>query len=270
MRITYTLLVIATLALAGGCAGSDPDAGLALREQGVKDFAKAYTSYVDLADLKNSMERPVIFKACAAESILDMEYYIKKYIENGYLLVGEVFLSNANYSLEIASDHCGKLGVEQVLYHTEPSSAGTAPSPGSSFSTATFQGLLGNYPGAFSPAFQQAESGNYPYQTRATYWVKVKPPTLGAYYGEIPAVTAPAAGKPVRGAYVYLVIRNSPADRSKIKAGDIITRLEDYKIYSPEALTRALAAKAGRPVNLRVNRKGESFRISLRLNPPHR
>ena len=277
MRIANIFLLFTALVLTVGCAGSNMNTGVAFREQGVRDFEKSYISYVNLTDAESSIERPVIFNACAAEPAPDTEYYIKKYVEEGYLLVGEVLLNKDKYNLEIVSMHCGKVGAERALYNSQLISSSTKPkammSPQFSFAKATFQGLLGNYIGSSSTKFTQSDSRNInwrnnTYRTWATYWVKANSPILGAYYGEIPNNEKYEA-ETVRGAYVYLVVNDSPAYHNNVISGDIITRLDDYKVIGPKALTKAISAKAGKKVKLDIIRKGEPIGISLTLNPSY-
>lgn len=276
MRFLHVFMLVSALVLGAGCASSDLDMDAALRERGIREFEKAYIPYVDVTAAAKIIERPTIYSACAAEPAPDMDYYIKKYIEEGYLLVGEVLLDNDKYSLDIVATHCGKVGAEHALFYSQPISA-IAPLttilPQFSFAQATVQGLLGNYTGFSAGKAKRINSKkssrtDKTYKTWATYWVKANPPIFGAYYGEIPAVGENKSRK-IRGAYVYLVVRNSTAFYKNIIAGDIITRLDDYNIYSPRDLTKTISAKAGREVNLHIKRNGQLVRLSLLLNPAY-
>lgn len=68
----------------------------------------------------------------------------------------------------------------------------------------------------------------------------------------------------VEGAYVYTVESGSCAQKAGLKAGDIITKMDDTKITSVADLAAAKKAhKAGDTVKLTVYRNGSSIQLSL-------
>ena len=78
---------------------------------------------------------------------------------------------------------------------------------------------------------------------------------LGSYFGA-------ADGK---GVLVLEVVKDTPAERAGIKAGDVITSVGDKKVYETDDLISALRSKEGR-VSLSIVRHGAKRTIESELD----
>jgi hypothetical protein len=244
-------------------------------ERTVQNFARFYQPIMNLEEARNILENPVQYNDCTAVSVADMEYSAKKMAESGYLLVGETLFARDQYPIIAAKLHCGDTGAERVLFNTQivssTTNSMTIMSPQISYAKTTYQGHLGNYIGASTTTFTQYVPQNInwhvnTYRNWATYWVKGKPPILGAYYGELSDEMRYEA-ETNSGAYVYFVVNDSPAFHNNLIVGDVIIKIDEQKIVKPDDMTQVLANKAGKEVVLLIVRKGENKEISLKLNP---
>lgn len=70
------------------------------------------------------------------------------------------------------------------------------------------------------------------------------------------------------GVLVERVLRDSPAGRTGILAGDVIMRLDDKYVYQPEEIIRRVeAAQVGKSIKIDVIRNGGWLTASVRLTP---
>lgn len=251
--------------------------GCARLERHVASLDRHYTEYINLEEAGNILENPVTLNQCSAETVSDINYSSKKLAEDGYLLVGEVFMNLGGPHISAApKKHCGNIGAERVLYSatliSSTANSMTIMTPQTSYSKTTYQGQLGNYVGSSSTAFTQQVPKHINWRTntygiRVTYWVKGKPPIFGAYYSELTDDVI-YVSETNSGAYVHTVVDDSPAFKNNIIIGDVITKVDDTVIVTPENLTNELYKKAGNEVVIQLIRKGKPKTISLTLAPP--
>jgi len=104
------------------------------------------------------------------------------------------------------------------------------------------------------------------YQFDATFWKKSKPPILGVNSDYIPNEVRQSIGRS-SGAFLKLIIDDSPAFRANLLPGDVIVQLGDTIIETPLDLNAAVAANAGRTVQLRLIRSNTEKLVQVRLNP---
>jgi len=95
----------------------------------------------------------------------------------------------------------------------------------------------------------------------ATYWAKLAPPLIGVH------VTGPREDDEIKGLTVVALIKASPAERAGIAEGDLLTRIGDVALDSPEALTHAAQLYAGKTVEVSLQRGGSDGSASMTLNP---
>lgn len=71
---------------------------------------------------------------------------------------------------------------------------------------------------------------------------------------------------PVRGVLVSAVLPGQPAEKGGILSHDVILAVNGMRVDNPRELIRIIAGtEAGREVNLAIFRKGETFKLSVRL-----
>ncbi len=120
-------------------------------------------------------------------------------------------------------------------------------------------------PGTFSTHFVPRTFHRYGHS--ATFWRRSKPRTLGVYWEVLPNTLREQFARNT-GAYVTLVIIDSPAFRANILKGDIITHIGDVEVMSPAEAGKQLEGLAGQNVRIRVLRKGQLVDVEVQLNPP--
>jgi len=246
-------------------------------EKSTRNFASHYRPSINLENAANILVNPLHYNSCTSKSVTDMDLSAKEMAENGYLLVGETLFAKDRYPIRAANNHCGDIGAEIVLFNSQiissASKSMTVLTPQVSFATTTYQGQVGNYIGSSTTTFTQYVPQNInwhvnTYRNWATYWVRGKPPILGAYYGELSDEKKYEA-ETNSGAYVYLIVSDSPAFYNDLLVGDVITKIDGQKIIKPNDITEILKEKAGRGIVLNIVRKGEAREIRLKLNPAY-
>jgi len=80
-------------------------------------------------------------------------------------------------------------------------------------------------------------------------------PDLGSYFG----------ARDGKGVLILEVLKDTPAERAGLKAGDVVTRVGERSIASSEELVNALSS-AERRVTLTIVRKGQTRTIESELN----
>ena len=92
-----------------------------------------------------------------------------------------------------------------------------------------------------------------------------------AWIGAVTATVTPEEAKRTgirvaRGALVSRVFRGSPAEAAGLRSGDVITAVGNLPVDSRESFaTHTATLPSGKPVELRINRGGQS--VSLRVRP---
>jgi C-terminal processing protease CtpA/Prc len=89
---------------------------------------------------------------------------------------------------------------------------------------------------------------------------------LGVYTQEVTAELREALELPAGGVLVSNVVAGSPAERTGIRKGDVITQVDNRKVSAPDELSSLVGAKrAGDSVSLSINRRGASVILAVRL-----
>ena len=90
---------------------------------------------------------------------------------------------------------------------------------------------------------------------------------LGIHIQEVTPEIAESLGMGrARGAMVASVVEGSPAEKSKLKPGDIILRFGDKEIGKPRELSRTVAETAvGEKVRLEIWRKGKKRKVKIEI-----
>ena len=88
---------------------------------------------------------------------------------------------------------------------------------------------------------------------------KIKRPYLGV------ETSAPAPGDP-QGAEIQNIVPGGPAERAKLRTGDIITSVDGYDVNDPSDVASAIAGKApGDEVSVEVERNGLTEELTAKL-----
>lgn len=94
---------------------------------------------------------------------------------------------------------------------------------------------------------------------------KIVRPFLGVGVYMITTEIAEAQSLPV-GAYVQEVVKDSPAEKARIKAGDIILKVGDTRINDDNSLPKVVSTSPiDSPIDILIHRNGREFTVSVRL-----
>lgn len=94
---------------------------------------------------------------------------------------------------------------------------------------------------------------------------KITRPFLGVGIYMITNEIAKSQSLPV-GAYVQEVVKESPADKAKIKVGDIILKIGEVRINNENSLPKVISSlPIDTPIDVLLHREGREFTVTVRL-----
>jgi len=263
MRIVVTLTFIALLA---GCANP---------------YAQFYTDQTDGEDLAAS-DRVILSNAppkvyAGSEPEADSQTMM----QNGYVMVGYSHFNAASAEEPQLLAQAKKVHAEIVLTYAEYTNtvSGAVPLtlPNTQTSNTTMTGTAygsGGFTtmsGTATTTTTGTKTTYIPYNTNrydfgASYWVKLKPLSLGVYYDDLTPETRRAIGSN-KGVYVVTVVNDSPAFMADIFPGDIIKRINGAEVINSEDCSSRIRALAGTTVDLAILRDGEEVTKTVELRP---
>jgi hypothetical protein len=180
-------------------------------------------------------------------------------LENGYLLLGDSsFVTPAKTTIEMLKSYAKQVGADVVLwtssyqgqvqanlpmmqynpgpsYTATSSGTGTATAFGPAGSATAFGSYSGRTtvttPGNFSMAMMAMNLPRYSHY--ASFWRKGVPPLVGIRCAELSTELKQKLQRN-GGEYVVAVVNGSPAFVANILPGDIITKMGDFEILTPD------------------------------------
>ena len=181
-------------------------------------------------------------------------------LENGYDMLGYSSFDGPDAAPELATQQAKQIKADLVLVYTKlsgsvPASVQIQQLREQAAKTATPDKNLNGAPTGKVLLEDQAR-----YTYFASYWVKLAPPLIGVH------VTPTEKDADVAGLIVKAVVRQSPADKAEIQAGDVITRIGDIALTKPEALTEAAQRYTGQTVEVALQRDGNPSTKTMTLN----
>lgn len=197
--------------------------------------------------------------------IVEAEDY-QRMLENGYDMLGYSSFDAADVPPDQALEQARKIKADLVLVYTKLS--GSVPASvqveqlrneakRTTVQSADAQSSSIEQTPAVSGKLLPQEQASYSYFS--SYWVKLAPPLIGVH------VTGPMESTEP-GLKVLAVIRQSPAEKAGIQDGDVLTRIGDMELLTPEALTQAAQQYAGQSVDISFLRDGSAGKASMTLN----
>jgi len=102
------------------------------------------------------------------------------------------------------------------------------------------------------------------YQHGASYWRRMKPGIFGARFFPIPENLRSALQRNT-GAFVEVVMQDSPEFRANIMRGDVVIQLADKPIATVQDFIELLPSYAGQKVAVRVIRGTETIDVDVQL-----
>lgn len=267
-RSIYALLLLLVFA---GCAGNP--------------YKKFYTSKTDGKSVK---EIDALQPSCESSQVFsgnDMNEDYLDMTENNYVMLGYSSfvgpLKGKDDVLLQARDLCAKTVLVYVKYRNTISGSTpiTVQNP-SQTSTTNFNGnVYGSRGGSamYSGSSTTVVPGGYTtydipysverYDQTATYWVQVKrKPILGVRVRDLNSNERDTLERNT-GITVIAVVKDTPAFRSNILRGDIITKIGDYSVTDSRGFNGELIKKyAGMEIPIEIIRNSERKVISVKLD----
>lgn len=210
--------------------------------------------------------------------------------DEGYILVGVVAIQGPAITQGQLIEQAKKAGAGVILYSSEfdGTQQGVRPivtyQPGQTYTTSEFGTVnanaygsggyasgFGTYSGSATTTSSGTLNTQYvPYQyntyrTVASFWRQLKPQIFGAGFNTIPEDLRTALQRNT-GAYVNVVIQDSPAFKANILEGDIIIQIADKPVTSAQECSDFLSMYAGQKVSFKLIRNGQTLDVDVQLN----
>jgi len=197
--------------------------------------------------------------------------------ENGYSLIGVSSFNAANVNQNAAIEHAKKVHADTVIVYSQYTNTEsgsmplTMPNTQTSYHSGSIYGSGGgfaNYSGYSTTYGTQTTYVPYNimrYDYCATFWVKIKSPSLGVYFDNL---TDELRGKieSNKGVYITVVIKDSPAFNADLLRGDVIRKLNDTEVIDATHLVKLIAENKGQQIKLEIFRNDKTIIKQIRLN----
>ena len=202
-------------------------------------------------------------------------------MQNGYALVGYSSFNAAKATESQLIAQAEAVNAEIVLSYAEYTNtvSGVVPLtlPDTQVSQTTMSGTAygsGGYTsmnGTATTTTTGTKTTYIPYSTNrydfeASYWVKLKPMSLGVYAEDLTTETRRAIGSN-KGAFINLVVNDSPAFMADLFPGDIVRRFNGEEVINTQDFIDRISASAGSTVTITVLRDGEEITKTIALRP---
>lgn len=260
------VMIFAVTSLLAGCA--NPYAQFYTDQTGGVDLSTAETVILSNAP-------PTVY----AGSDPKVDY--QTMLQNGYGMVGYSYFNAAQASESQLLAQARKVRAEMVLTYSEYTNtvSGAVPLtlPNTQTSHTTMSGTAygsGGYAtmnGTATTTATGTSTTYIPYNTNrydfgASYWVKLKPMSLGVYVEELTPETRRAIGSN-KGAFVTTVVNDSPAFMADIFPGDIVRRFNGEEVINQQDLINRISTSAGTTIELVLLRDGDEITKMVALRP---
>jgi S1-C subfamily serine protease len=260
------IFALLSLAFVGGCANP---------------FTQFYTDTTGGVDITQSEMVVLADQAPQIYAGGDIETDRETMLQNGYAIVGYSSFNAANATETQLRAQAEKVNAEIVVYYSEYTNtvSGSVPLtlPTTQTSTTNMQGTAygsGGYAtmtGTATTTTTGSRTTYIPYSTdrydfAATYWVKLKPMSLGVYFEDLTTETRQRIGSN-KGVFITTVVNDSPAFMADIFPGDIVRTMNGRKVISQQDFSEKIAASAGKRVELGLLRDDELITKVVQLRP---
>lgn len=195
----------------------------------------------------------------------------KALLQMGYAMVGYSHFNAASASEPQLVEQAKKVHAEMVVTYSEYTNtvSGSIPLvlPNTTTSSTTMTGSAygsGGYTSMTGSAYTTttgSQTTYIPYNTNrydffATYWVKMKPFSFGAYFEDLTAEVRREIGSN-KGIIVTTVVNDSPAFIADIFEGDILKSFNGQEIVNAADFAAKISASSGQRVEVGVLRGAE-------------
>lgn len=197
-------------------------------------------------------------------------------MKKGYLCIGVSHFNVANVNQNDALLQAKNVHAETVIVYKQYTDTRSGvmsystPSTQTSYHSGNVSGggVSGYYSGT-STSYGRTTK-NIPYSIKrydfyASYWVKIKP-KLGVYLQELTDEMKRQIGSN-KGAYVWIVINESPAYENDILPKDIIRRINGIEVVDQLQANEITSGILNSEIELEIFRDGKTITKKIKLNP---
>lgn len=201
-------------------------------------------------------------------------------MRNGYVLIGESSFNASSAAASNAKYHAQRVGAEIVLLYSQYTDTvpevmpltlpdtqksityGSASAYGSGgWANASGSSLTTTYGTKTTYIPYNVQRHNY----RATFWTRSKPLAFGAEFRDLTAEQRRQI-QSNKGAFVFVIVKGSPAFLNDILEGDIIRQINEIDILDARHAFEIIGNNKGKAVSLTILRNGEEVQKKFRLN----
>lgn len=253
LLIAPILAVVLALGMAG-CANSGTSSQKAAANVSAASENPYTTSFVNrdrpAVELQPDPTGPKIYRGNVKED----DY--QRMLENGFDMLGYSSFEGPDVPPELLAEQARKIKADLALVYTRLVGSVPANVQIQQRREEALQADAGKDPAPSGTPLPQQQAR---YSYFASYWVKLAPPLIGVH------VAGPTESTE-SGLKVLAVIKQSPAEKAGIQDGDVLTRIGDVELLTPEALNQAAQQYAGQSVDITFLREGSTGNTSMTLN----
>jgi hypothetical protein len=147
----------------------------------------------------------------------------------------------------------------------------TVPNTQTSYHSGSIYGSGGGYGSYSGSSTTYGTSTTYmPYHVNrsdyyATFWVKAKPLSLGAYFDNLTDELRRKV-ESNKGVYIRVVVKDSPAFNADLLNGDIIRKLNNIEVANASHFGNLIAENKGQQIELEIFRNDKTIVKKIQLN----
>jgi len=129
-------------------------------------------------------------------------------------------------------------------------------------------GGYGSYSGTSTTYGTQTMNMPYNYdrfEYKATYWIKMKSPTLGVFCGDLTDELRRKV-ESNKGVYIVAVVKDSPAFHADLLNGDIVLKFNKVRIKDSSHFSNLISENKGQQIQLEIFRDGNTILKQIQMN----
>jgi len=235
--------------------------------------------YQDFTGGKNILDDPTVIIPTDNPKIIagtNIESDSKRMLEDNYWHLGQSSFNGASVRQDAAVAQAKKVHADTVIVYSKYTNAVsgvmpmTVPNTQTSYHSGMIYGSGGGSANYFGSSTTYGSETTYiPYNIRrydygATFWIKCKPPRLGAIFADLTDELRKKA-ESNKGVYIFAVVRGSPAFNSDLLSGDVIRRVNGIEVIDRWHLYNWLNETHPSVIEFEIFRNGANISKKVQL-----
>jgi hypothetical protein len=238
--------------------------------------------YIDQTGGKDITQEPSIITSTGEPKLIqgvDVDADTKRMLENSYSLIGFSSFNAASVNQQSAVAQAKRVHAETVIVYSHYTNTLQGVMPITTPDTQTYNtynsgtiygsgGGYANYSGSSYGTSYGTKTTYMPYAIArydyfASFWVKIRP-ALGIYFDDLTDELRKRM-ESNKGAYITIVVKNSPAFVNDLLPGDVIRRVNNTEIIDKEHLRNVIGNEKGNEIEIQIDRNGQTVTKHIRL-----